>query len=131
MASRSGRNDAWPRGDHRVAHAAFEGGEFPLAERPSGAAVSAMTVEQRDGSVYVNGHQLNEPYVHKTNDVTDKTPAFRFSSQCIKVPDGEVFVLGDNRMDSNASNMFGPIPEDSIVGRAFVRVWPIGDIGGI
>jgi len=92
-------------------------------------ATAGETVEQRDGSVYVNGHQLNEPYVHKTNDVTDKTPAFRFSSQCIKVPQGDVFVLGDNRPNSDASNMFGPIPENLIVGRAFIRVWPIGDFG--
>jgi signal peptidase I len=94
-------------------------------------ATSGQTVEQRDGKVYVNGQPLDEPYVHETNGVTDKTPAFRFSAQCVKVPDGKVFVLGDNRTDSNASNMFGPIPEDSIVGRAFVRVWPIGDIGGL
>jgi signal peptidase I len=94
-------------------------------------ATEGETVEQRNGQIYVNGQLLNEPYVHKTNDVTDKTPAFRFSAQCIKVPPGKVFVLGDNRQDSNASNMFGPIPESSIVGRAFVRVWPPGSIGGI
>jgi signal peptidase I len=47
------------------------------------------------------------------------------------VPDGDVFVLGDNRQHSSASNNFGPIPESLIVGRAFVRVWPLGDIGGL
>jgi len=95
-------------------------------------ATEGDTVERReDGHVYVNGNQLNEPYVHKTNGVTDKTPAFHFPSQCIKVPPGKVFVLGDNRLDSNASNMFGPIPASSIVGRAFVRVWPPSSIGGI
>jgi signal peptidase I len=94
-------------------------------------ATGGETVEQRDGVVYVNGQPLDEPYVHKTNGATDRTPPFKFSQQCIKVPEGEVFVLGDNRGDSNASNMFGPIPESSIVGRAFVRVWPLGDIGGV
>jgi signal peptidase I len=94
-------------------------------------ATEGETVEQRGGQIYVNGKLLNEPYVHQTNGVTDRTPSFHFSSQCIKVPQGKVFVLGDNRLDSNASNMFGPIPENSIVGRAFVRVWPPGSIGGI
>jgi signal peptidase I len=94
-------------------------------------ATEGQTVEQRDGQIYVNGQLLNEPYVHKTNGETDRTPAFHFPSQCITVPQGKVFVLGDNRQDSNASNMFGPIPESSIVGRAFVRVWPPSSIGGI
>jgi signal peptidase I len=94
-------------------------------------ATEGDTVEQRGGHVFVNGKQLDEPYVHKTNGVTDNTPAFRFPSQCITVPPGKVFVLGDNRLDSNASNMFGPIPEGSIVGRAFIRVWPPGSIGGV
>ena len=73
-------------------------------------ATQGDTVEQRDGAVYVNGQKLDEPYVHKTNGVTDQTPPFRFTSQCIKVPQGDVFVLGDNRGNSNASNSFGPDP---------------------
>jgi signal peptidase I len=47
------------------------------------------------------------------------------------VPKGDVFVLGDNRTDSSASNKFGPIPEKLIVGRAFIRVWPLGSLGGL
>ena len=94
-------------------------------------ATEGQTVEQRGGQIYVNGKPTDESYVHKTNGVTDKTPAFHFPAQCIKVPPGKVFVLGDNRQDSNASNMFGPIPASSIVGRAFVRVWPPGSIGGV
>jgi signal peptidase I len=47
------------------------------------------------------------------------------------VPKGDVFVLGDNRLNSAASNRFGPIAENLIVGRAFIRVWPLGSIGGI
>jgi len=90
-------------------------------------ALPGETVERReDGHVYVNGQQLVEPYVHKTNGTTDATPRFVFDAQCIVVPDKEVFVLGDNRGNSQASNYFGPIDEDLIVGRAFVRVWPVG-----
>ncbi|MFM8895996.1 MAG: signal peptidase I [Actinomycetales bacterium] len=45
------------------------------------------------------------------------------------VPQGSVWVMGDNRPDSKDSRYFGPIPESSIVGRAFVRVWPFGRFG--
>lgn len=90
-------------------------------------ALPGEKVERReDGHVYVNGQQLVEPYVHRTNGTIDNTPRFVYDSQCIIVPEHEVFVLGDNRQNSQASNYFGPIDEDLIVGRAFVRVWPIG-----
>jgi signal peptidase I len=91
-------------------------------------ALAGDTVESRGGQVFVNGQALNEPYTFPGKP----TPPFdTFSAQCIRVPKGDVFVLGDNRTDSSASNKFGPIPETLIVGRAFVRVWPIGSIGGI
>ena len=93
-------------------------------------AVGGETVEARGGRIYVNGAELNEPYL----PANTTTPLFEqsvFPTQCIKVPKDEVFVLGDNRTNSAASNRFGPIPESLIVGRAFIRVWPLGSIGGI
>jgi signal peptidase I len=91
-------------------------------------ALGGETVESRGGRIYVNGKALDESYL----PVNVLTPSFdTFSSQCIRVPKGDVFVLGDNRTNSSASNKFGPIPESLIVGRAFVRVWPLGSIGGI
>ncbi|HEV3227612.1 MAG TPA: signal peptidase I [Acidimicrobiales bacterium] len=93
-------------------------------------ALGGETVEARGGKLFVNGELLNEPYL--SSSVT--TPAFESSAfpvSCIRVPKGDVFVLGDNRTNSAASNRFGPISENLIVGRAFVRVWPIGSVGGI
>ena len=43
--------------------------------------------------------------------------------------DGQVWVMGDNRTDSKDSRFFGPIQESSIVGRAFVIVWPLDRLG--
>jgi signal peptidase I len=91
-------------------------------------AVGGETVESRSGHVFVNGQQLAEPYL-AANVVT---PTFdTYSAPCIRVPKGDVFVLGDNRTNSSASNKFGPIAESLIVGRAFVRVWPPSSLGGI
>jgi signal peptidase I len=91
-------------------------------------ALGGETVETRDNRVYVNGQPLDEPYL--SSGVT--TPPFdTFSASCIRVPKGDVFVLGDNRTNSSASNRFGPIPESLIVGRAFVRVWPLSSVGGV
>jgi signal peptidase I len=111
-------------------------GDIIVFERPDGAApgdvrdlikrvvgLPGEEIEAHDGHVYVDGEELTEPYL--SDDTL--TPDFRRQ----EIPDDHVFVLGDNRGNSQASNVFGPVPEDNIIGRAFVRVWPIGDIGGI
>jgi signal peptidase I len=73
-------------------------------------------IEARDGVVYVNGAALVESYVDK-GDRTENLPRQT-------VPDKSLFVMGDNRNNSEDSRVFGPIPEKTVVGRAFVRVWP-------
>ena len=92
-------------------------------------ALPGESVEVQGGKVFVDHHPLDEPYLPKGTITPDFT-ATGCSPQC-KVPTGHVFVLGDNRGNSQASNIFGPIDDDLIVGRAFVRIWPIKRIGGI
>jgi signal peptidase I len=77
-------------------------------------------VEGHDGHVFINGKQLNEPYLP-----TGVTTA-NFTLQTI--PAKTYWVMGDNRPRSKDSRFFGPIGEDLIVGRAFIRVWPIPHI---
>ncbi|HET6954804.1 MAG TPA: signal peptidase I, partial [Acidimicrobiales bacterium] len=84
-------------------------------------AVEGDTIEGRDGKVYVNGERIEEPYL-VDDTATDNLPL-------TTIPEGKVFVMGDNRTDSEDSRVFGPIDEDSIVGRAVVKVLPLSDLG--
>lgn len=82
----------------------------------------SVTVKQ-DG-VWVNGTKLVEPYVDPEGG---PGPTGTW-----KVPEGHYFVMGDNRGNSNDSRVsLGSIPEDKIVGRAFVIIWPPGNWGGL
>ncbi len=83
--------------------------------------------------VYINGHVLDEPYVRQ-GAVTLADPPYGCGfpgtvAHPYVVPKHMVFVMGDNRSNSLDSRCFGPIPESSLVGRAFVKIWPIGRIG--
>jgi signal peptidase I len=78
-------------------------------------------IEARQGMVYINGQALSEPYL-PPGTVTTGLPL-------TTVPAGQYFVLGDNRGDSADSRVIGPIARHLIVGRAFIRVWPLSGIG--
>jgi signal peptidase I len=77
------------------------------------------TVEGRDGRVYVNGRELVEPYLPQGPTTRDFEP--------VTLVDGELWVMGDNRENSSDSRVFGAIDESTVVGRAFVKVWPLAD----
>jgi signal peptidase I len=78
----------------------------------------------RDGDVYVNDRVLNEPYL------PEGTASYGLD-QPITVPDDQVFVMGDNRENSTDSRVFGPIESDTVIGRAFMVMWPPGRIGAL
>lgn len=84
-------------------------------------AVGGDTLEGRDGDVYVNGERIDEPYL------VEGTPTDNLPYK--EIPEGEVFVMGDNRTNSEDSRVFGPIDEDTIIGRAFIKVLPLSDLG--
>ncbi len=82
-------------------------------------ALPGETVEGRDGSVVIDGLRLVEPYLPEGVTTADFNPE--------QVPEGHVWVMGDNRSASSDSRTFGPVPIDEIVGRAFAKVWPPAD----
>jgi len=74
------------------------------------------------GEVYVNGAALNEPYV--------RFPDKRSFSE-ITVPANSVYVLGDNRANSEDSRFFGAVGDDHLMGRALAGIWPVAAIGAL
>jgi signal peptidase I len=92
--------------------------------------IGGDTVEGRGGKVYVNGSQLNEPYVFPGD--SPSPTEFR-----VTVPADSLWVMGDHRSDSSDSRSHradpgkGFIPVPDVVGRAFVIVWPLDRAGGL
>ena len=97
------------------------------------------TVALRDGQVYVNGVRRNEPYVFKMNGRTTPTnpaPAIAGSTlsepwslnRPYRVPAGTYFMMGDNRLNSDDSRVWGPVPARDLIGKAFAVYWPISRI---
>ncbi len=76
------------------------------------------TVTIEKGTVYINGSPLDEPYI-------SEPPRY---SQEWQVPEGQLFVLGDNRNDSSDSHQWGFLPEENVIGKALVIYWPFTDL---
>ena len=89
-------------------------GEDELIKRVVG--LPGETVSAQDGHVVIDGRRLVEPYLSDAVITNDFAP--------VTVPEGHVFVMGDNRANSSDSRVIGTIEVDSIVGRAVARVWP-------
>jgi signal peptidase I len=83
------------------------------------------TVQGQAGGVVVNGHHLDESYLPSGQTTSDFGP--------VEVPAGKLWLMGDNRENSSDSRVLcgGPtfIDQDSVVGRAFVRVFPVTRLG--
>jgi signal peptidase I len=116
-------------------------GDIVVFERPEGETsdikdlvkrvigLPGETVTISDNHVLINGQVLDEPYLPEgTQTAAVGTYPCPPSNPC-QIPEGHVWVMGDNRPDSKDSRYFNSIPESKIVGRAFFRVWPLGRIG--
>jgi signal peptidase I len=100
----------------------YRGDGTPFIKRVIG--LAGDRIEIRDGSVYVNGVQLDEAYV-----MDGARTEANGSTSTWEIAAGDLFVLGDNRENSSDSRVFGPIHRDSVVGRAWLRYWPLASFG--
>ena len=89
-------------------------------------ALGGDRISMRHGRVYINGGLLPESYLNKDHSCYASDPAETFAART--VPAGDVFVMGDNRCNSEDSREFGPIKTSSIIGRAFMIIWPLNRI---
>ncbi|HEX3840644.1 MAG TPA: signal peptidase I [Acidimicrobiales bacterium] len=93
------------------------------------------TISSLNGSVYINGKRLSEPWLPKTPSsftgaIPSSHPEFNLPGP-VKIPAGDYFVMGDNRTDSADSRFFGPIAGSLIVGRVVAVVWPLSQWKGV
>lgn len=83
-------------------------------------ALPGETVEIRDGQVLIDGVPLDEPYIKE---------APTYEAPPVTVPEGQLFVLGDNRNQSYDSHAWGTLGMDAVRSRAVFRFWPLNRIG--
>lgn len=124
------RFDTYKRGDIVVFKPPAEWGEddTPFIKRVIGE--GGDTVEIRDdGRVYVNDTALDEPYVFREADGETQPTTAPLDQASWTVPDGELFLMGDHRSNSADSRTFGPVEVDQIIGRAWLRYWPLDSFG--
>ncbi len=90
----------------------------PLIKRVIG--LPGEEIEVRSGFVYIDGSPLIENYISEMP---------RYTMPNIVVPNGEYFVLGDNRNSSRDSHTGWTVPEDDILGKAWLSIWPLEKLG--
>lgn len=81
-----------------------------------------QTIQVLNDQVFVNGSVLKEPYILEP-------PHYQMVP--VTVPPGYVFVMGDNRNDSNDSHVWGVLSQENIIGRAWLRFWPLNRLGPV
>ena len=122
------RFGGYHRGDIVVFHppAGFSTGpdrDKPFIKRIIGLPGDRIDI-RRDGRVAINGTEYVEPYVFRGQPTTGRP-----GTSTWLVPDGEYFVMGDHRQESTDSRDFGPIAESQMIGRAWLRYWPLDRFG--
>lgn len=97
---------------------------IPIIKRVIAVGGDMVDIDFDTHTVYVNGEALDEPYIKEPTEASGDV-AFP-----VTVPDGHVFVMGDNRNDSYDSRFIavGMIDDRSIMGRAFLRIYPFNEI---
>lgn len=88
--------------------------------------VAGDHIQIKDGAVYRNGEKLEETYI-RTSETTSQEDEY----SDVIVPEGTVYVMGDNRASSKDSRSFGCVPVDRVNGKVVCRIWPLNKLGAI
>jgi signal peptidase I len=99
--------------------------DTPYIKRVIG--IGGDTITIHDGKVFVNNVQLVEPYVFQENGKPQQTEDVLQTGEWV-VPQGELFLMGDHRQSSADSREFGTVAVDKVIGRAWLRYWPINTL---
>jgi signal peptidase I len=110
------------RGDIAVLHSPDPSEDVDLIKRIIGMPGDRLRIE--GGQVFINDVPLDEPYIHFQASYT-----YPADDQDVVVPDGQYFVLGDNRPNSRDSHFGWFVPADDLIGRSQVSYWPPADWG--
>jgi signal peptidase I len=119
------------RGDIVVVHNpdASTQGVSSIVKRVIG--LPGETVTIADDHVVIDGRVLNEPYLAEGTSTQAIGPHPCSPSDPCVIPDGDVWLMGDNRTDSKDSRYFGPVAQASVIGRADYRYWPLSRAGSL
>ena len=99
--------------------------DTPYIKRVIG--IGGDTITIHDGKVFVNNVELVEPYVFQENGKPQQTEDVLQTGEWV-VPQGELFLMGDHRQSSADSREFGTVAVDKVIGRAWLRYWPINTL---
>lgn len=92
-------------------------------------AVPGDLYDIKDGKVYINDKQLDEPYLYEQNSTFD----FMMEEGLLpyEIPEDRYFVMGDNRNNSEDSRYYGLIHRDAIYAKSWFRIWPLNRLGRV
>lgn len=126
FVERDGEDIVYPfhppeRGDIVVFNPPVDSPDKPYIKRVIGLPGERVTFS--NDHVFIDGIQLNEPYIIEATGCTTRQVCD------VVVPDGHVYVLGDNRNNSSDSRTFGVVDVDNIIGKAWIGYWPMDEIG--
>ncbi len=99
-----------------------QGGQ-PYIKRVIG--LGGDTIELKGGDVYVNSTKINEPYIYHGEDGKAQPTDDLIGVSKWVIPQGQLFLMGDHRANSADSREFGPVDVGAVIGRAWLRYWPI------
>jgi signal peptidase I len=92
-------------------------------------ALPGETVKISNNKVYVNDKELDEDYIKEIVDEKAKNrEVYNRDFPATTIPEGAIFVMGDNRLNSSDSRMIGAVTYDKVVGRADIIFWPLSKI---